>query len=134
MNYRTKQNIELINCLKDFSDRHVTVPMIADYLRRHGSSIGIATIYRNLDKLEKEGLIRKYVLDGKSCACYQFINQDSDLCVNHYHLKCEKCGKLIHLECAALGDIDKHITEEHGFKINSAKTVFYGICGDCGGK
>ena len=47
------------------------------------------------------------------------------------HLKCEKCGKLLHLQCDMLEHIDAHLEEDHGFLLDTKRTVFYGICGDC---
>ena len=48
-----------------------------------------------------------------------------------FHCKCEKCGKLIHLECTELSLIGEHLREEHGFSIDHARTVFYGTCNEC---
>ena len=45
--------------------------------------------------------------------------------------KCEKCGALIHLHCHELEAIERHIFAQHGFKLDSMKTVFYGVCEQC---
>jgi ABC-type Zn uptake system ZnuABC Zn-binding protein ZnuA len=48
-----------------------------------------------------------------------------------YHCKCEKCGKLIHLQCDEVENLRKHMMEHHSFEMNPVRTVFYGICSDC---
>jgi Fur family ferric uptake transcriptional regulator len=46
-------------------------------------------------------------------------------------LKCNVCGRLIHVECSELSKISLHIEEHHGFVLDPSKTVFYGICENC---
>ena len=45
--------------------------------------------------------------------------------------KCEKCGKLIHLQCNEVESLKQHMMEHHGFEMDSLRTVFYGICSEC---
>lgn len=130
MTYKTKQSQEILSCLQHHGGSHVNVPEILKYLEDRGSSVGIATVYRHLEKMEKEGIVRKYILDGKNGACFQYVGEDRH-CHQHYHLKCEQCGELIHLQCDALDSIEAHILEDHGFSVNPLKTVFYGICEKC---
>ena len=87
-------------------------------------------LYRQLDKLVESGVVRKFVIDGKTGACYQYIENEHE-CREHFHLKCISCGKLIHLNCDHLMSINKHIEEHHGFIIDPSQTVFYGRCADC---
>lgn len=132
MTYKTKQSQEILSCLKYYGGSHVNVPMISKYLDEQGSSVGVATIYRHLEKMEKDGIVRKYILDGKAGACFQYVG-DEHCCHQHYHLKCEECGELIHLQCDALDSIEAHILQDHGFAVNPLKTVFYGVCEKCAG-
>ena len=48
-----------------------------------------------------------------------------------YLHKCAVCGRLIHLECAMSRDLVAHILEDHGFRIDSKKSVLWGTCEDC---
>ena len=45
--------------------------------------------------------------------------------------ECEKCGKLVHLETDDLKDVCSQLKQEHGFSLDSAKTVLYGVCSEC---
>lgn len=131
--YKTKQREAILKYLVDNSDSHVTVCQIADYLSSNGSHVGVTTIYRHLEKLLEQGIVRKYTVDGSTGACFQYV-QENSRCREHFHLKCEKCGCLIHLECSHLDELYEHIYDDHGFKINPFRTVFYGICRKCSSK
>ena len=129
--YKTKQREAILDFLIQNKNDHVTVNKISDYLEKEGTHVGLTTIYRHLDKLLEQGLVRKFIIDGTTSACFQYIDQINQ-CHKHFHLKCEKCGKLIHLNCSHVSKICMHILEEHGFKLDLFRTVFYGICEECG--
>ena len=126
MKYHTKNNVNILNCLKENSDRHLNVEQI-DELLNH--KIPLASIYRNLDELVEEGLIRRYFIDRNTSACYQFLDNNDEH--DHFHLLCVKCGKLIHLECHEVNRLIKHIEDEHDFDVDITKVTLYGICPDC---
>ena len=133
--YRTRQQEILLDYLKTTGGRHFTVEEVRDYFSRKNIPIGLATIYRHLDKLVAEGVVQKYVIDEKSAACFSYVAGDG--CPEdrrHFHLKCECCGKLFHLECRELEDIQRHLAAGHGFALNPFRTVFYGLCSECTGK
>ena len=125
--YRTKQRDAVVDILRKNGDKHITVDEI---LLQAGESVGRTTVYRCLEKLEKEGKVRKYLAGGKESSCYQYIGEDTP-CNEHFHLKCEQCGKLLHIECEHLSTLADHIDAEHGFSINGLKTVLYGVCDGC---
>ncbi|MDD6344814.1 MAG: Fur family transcriptional regulator [Oscillospiraceae bacterium] len=128
--YNTRQKENLLKFLRENSSEHITVQKICNFMSNAGTPVGTATVYRQLDKLVEQGTVRKYLLDGRSGACYQYTGNDSECC-EHYHLKCIICGKLIHLDCEFLNNINSHILEHHGFVVDNSKTVFYGQCSEC---
>ena len=76
--------------------------------------------------------VKKYFIDGVAGACFEYIGDDIENHEKHFYLKCEQCGKLVRFQCEELEHIQNHLLIDHGFSINSAKTVFYGICNQCG--
>ena len=128
--YKTKQKDEISQCLSSFGEEHFTAADVVARLSASGSAIGQATVYRTIDRLAASGELRKYIVDGSTAACYQNSGEKPG-CREHFHLKCEACGRLIHVECDELAKIASHMEKEHGFAIDSSKTVFYGICRDC---
>ena len=128
MAYNTKQKEAVLACLKAHSEGHVHAADIAEHLAGAGNKVGLTTIYRQLDKLVEEGVVKKFVTEGSS-ACYQYVGDGH--CGEHFHLKCESCGKLIHLKCRTFDRLSAHILEEHGFLSDPGRTTLYGVCSDC---
>lgn len=132
--YKTKQQELLFSYLREMKGVHFTAEDVRSHFDKKNISIGIATIYRQLEKLVSEGKIQKYIIDEHSAACFEYLGENCDHMDQHFHLKCEVCGKLIHLECDELETIKGHLQEDHGFVLNPLKTVFYGVCTDCASK
>ncbi len=130
--YKTKQKELLLDYLRSVKGTHITAGDVVRFFKERGSSIGQSTIYRQLEKLVDEGVLKKYIVDANSPACFEYIEAGShvkdSVC---FHCKCEKCGTLIHLHCDMLEEINGHLFSEHGFKVNAARTVFYGLCDKC---
>ena len=130
--YKTKHKEELLGYLSTIPGRHVTVNDLYDHFRKQGQLIGTTTIYRQLERLVEEGKVNKYIIDANSPACFEYIGNTEDVCFSVcFHCKCEKCGRLIHLQCEELEMIRRHLQEEHGFLLDTKRTVFYGRCEDC---
>ncbi len=127
MSYKTKQRELILEFLRQNSDSHLTAQSISEALSVY--KVGKSTVYRYLDKLCEEGLVRKYILSDGSSACYQYTNGED--CSRHFHLKCLKCNALVHLECDYLKETEQHINAHHGFSVDTSRTVFYGLCADC---
>lgn len=128
--YRTKQREIILDYLKKCQDGHVTIDEVTDHLKNEGNKVGRTTIYRYMEKLADEGFLRKYYIEEGVGACYQYQGDDVS-CRNHFHLKCVKCGKLFHVSCDFLQQIEEHVYEHHHFLVDNSKTVLYGICEDC---
>ena len=131
--YKTKQKELILDYLKSHGDKHVTIDDVFGYLRLEGHSVGRTTVYRYMERLTDTGTLRKYYIEEGMGACYQFIGNNNQCC-SHFHLKCTKCGTLIHMECEYLNKINEHILQEHHFLIDNTKTVFYGLCKKCQNK
>ncbi|MCR5716694.1 MAG: transcriptional repressor [Lachnospiraceae bacterium] len=130
--YKTKQKEILLEFLEASPSPHITAGDVCEYFKSKGSPIGQSTIYRQLERLVDEGIVNKYTIDGNSPACFEYVGEgahhEKETC---YHCKCEKCGKLIHLHCEELEEFQIHLLQEHHFKMDPARTVFYGVCDDC---
>ena len=74
--YRTRQITELENYLCSMEGKHVTVSDICKYFKSQGISIGTTTVYRQLDRMVEQGLVAKYVVDGTSSACFEYLGHD----------------------------------------------------------
>lgn len=128
--YKTRQRDTILNLLKNNTQCHLSADEIADMLKNDGNKVGTTTVYRYLEKLYSEGIVRKYTAD-KDRARYSYAEKE---CREHFHLKCTECGTLFCADCDFLSELRDHIKSEHKFNIVASKTVFYGVCGACSDK
>lgn len=130
--YKTRQRETLITYLETMRGSHITAADVCDYFRDIGTPMGQSTVYRQLESLVDEGVMNKYIIDMNSPACFEYIGDEhhghGEVC---FHCKCEKCGKLIHLHCDELKEIQEHLYDEHRFTLDPNRTVFYGLCEEC---
>ena len=129
-NYATASRRKILEYLKKSNDHTVTAADVDEYLKSHDSEVNITTIYRYLDKLAKDGTVIKYVAEKGCQAAYQYVEPGRG-CEQHLHLKCVKCGKIIHLECHFMEEISHHIEESHGFTLQCKNSILYGVCKEC---
>ena len=124
MTYKTKQKEKIIDLIKK-QNHAFTIKDIYDKLDHQ---IGMTTIYRMIDKLVIDNRLNKTI--GKNnITYYEYL----ELCPyeNHFYLKCQNCGLLIHIDCDCINGLTKHILNEHHFKPNSDNIIISGICHEC---
>lgn len=131
MPYTTKQRQAVLRCLEQRPEEALTAADLAEELRRTGSPVGLATIYRQLEKLEQAGRIHK--VSTEEGAFYQYCPYPSEsrAC---FLLRCEDCGRIVHLDCSHLQSLCDHLETEHRFRIDPRRTVLTGRCAACAGE
>ncbi len=128
--YKTRQQAIIREYLQNKNEGYVTVSQIEKYLIDNDCSVGLTTIYRHLEQMEQDGIVTRLKVDGQPGACFQYIeNDEGDNC---FYIKCESCGEVSKMECNHLSELYSHVEDDHHFKINTKKTVFYGKCKKCG--
>ncbi|WP_058985331.1 Fur family transcriptional regulator [Hugonella massiliensis] len=132
--YKTRQRSAVVAVLEGADGAHMTAKQVHEELVRRGSSIGAATVYRQLERMVDEGMARRYNLGPGEAACYEYTAGDPCAREHCFHCVCTVCGKLYHVECDYLGDIAEHLSQEHGFAVDPQRTVFYGVCKECQAK
>ena len=94
-------------------------------LRNHGSTIGLATVYRALADLasasEADSLQSK---DGE--LLYRACGTG-----HHHHLICRKCGKTVEIEAKRVESWADEVAAEHGFTSPSHTIDIFGDCVSC---
>lgn len=127
MTYNTKQKDQICEAIAA-KESDFTVKEIYAELAEKG--ISQATIYRAIEKLETEGVLKKLVgSDGR--VRYQYMD-DCDG-IGHCYLKCDKCGNIEHVDCALLSGLVQHIENEHKFATDSHQIILNGSCKNCRG-
>ena len=87
-------------------------------------NISKATVYRNLNRLSEQGQIHKIEVPG-SPDNFEFRT------VLHYHVKCERCGRIFDVDMPYNHHLEDHIANKHGFIFTGHDIIFKGFCPDC---
>lgn len=128
--YRTKGRQLILSYLEGTRERTVSVSEIQEFMNQQGNPVNVSTIYRNLDALVAQGQVMKFVSDKGDKSTYRYIEPEHD-CHKHLHIQCVKCGKVIHLECDFMRNIEAHVLEEHGISLLCENSILYGVCQGC---
>lgn len=130
----TSQRREVLSVLMDSHD-HPTAEDIHSRLRKRGERISIGTVYRTVDLLGKIGLVGKINVGDRNR--YELMEGRSDV-LHHYHLVCEKCGRIMDISEDILVAHEKPLEElvtavgeVSGFRVSGHQFRIFGICRDC---
>ena len=111
------------------SDEHRDAEEI--YLALYNSELNVsrATVYRTIDVLVKNNLVRKLEL-GDGRARYE---HKMDI-AHHDHLICVQCGKIKEFMDNMIEDRQEMIVQKFGYKLIRHIHQLFVICDECGSK
>lgn len=91
--------------------------------RLHG--VGLATVYRNLQRLADEGVADAMRRESGELA---FL-----LCGggHHHHLTCRSCGRVEQVRDCRLDEWAGSVAREHGFAEVEHRAELVGVCSSC---
>lgn len=128
MPYSTKQQQAVLRCLESRESEALSAQELAEELHREGFSVGLATIYRQLERLEEAGVVHKVNTESGAFYLYCSHGEGRRDC---FLLKCQRCGRIRHLDCDHLKDLYEHLETAHHFRIDPRRTLFTGLCEEC---
>ncbi|WP_110931399.1 Fur family transcriptional regulator [Paenibacillus bouchesdurhonensis] len=103
---------------------HPTADEIYRALAPRFPNMSVATVYNNLKMFIEAGMVRELTYGDNSSRF------DADVS-NHYHVICEKCGKIKDFTYPSLEDVEQKAEEMTGFQVHGHRMELYGVCGDC---
>jgi Fe2+ or Zn2+ uptake regulation protein len=106
------------------SEGHHTAEELAAEVQAQAPDIHLSTIYRNLDELEKLGVIVHAHL-GHGPATYHLASS------THGHFVCEECGKMIEAPDELFAGLAKAAETHFDFTIDPHHFAMLGRCADC---
>ena len=127
MQYRKSRQREQILRILRGMDSHPTADEIYTIVRKDIPKISLGTVYRNLNVLVEQGLVQRLPFDG-------VVDRFEATIRPHYHLICEKCGRVQDFDMPHPGDINKMAEAFCDYSITRHRIDFYGVCSDCRGK
>ena len=129
MLYSTKQHQAVLHYLEKRPEVALSAAELAEELRKSNCPVGLATVYRQLEKLASAGRIHK--VNTENGAFYQYCGHGTDDHRDCFLLQCERCGRIYHLDCSKLQGLYDHLEREHHFQINPRRPLFFGLCNGC---
>jgi Fur family ferric uptake transcriptional regulator len=100
---------------------------IYDGVRADGLRVGIASVYRALEGLDRRGLVQRIDL-GDGIARYEPAHTGGE---HHHHFVCDDCGKVEPFEDNGLEATLTRIAGGRGYAMAGHDVVLRGACGDC---
>ncbi len=120
---KSKQRDAILRVLMS-TKSHPTAEWIYEEVRKEIPSISLGTVYRNLREMKKQGDILELEMAGG------FGRFDGNA-NNHYHFRCETCGRVFDIDEPVDRAIDERIESRTGFKVFHHRLEFRGVCCDC---
>ena len=119
----TRQRRVLLEALRGMRT-HPTAEQLFLRVRTALPRISLGTVYRNLELLSAQGMIRKLDLGA---ARRRF---DGDV-ARHYHIRCIKCGKIDDLAIEPVLEIEQAANQITNYEVTGHTLEVTGICPDC---
>lgn len=103
---------------------HPTVEEVYNALKPDNPNLSLGTVYRNLNQLSEAGMLMKIpIADGSD----RFDGRTD--C--HYHMICDKCGRVFDIELDCLDEIPQTVMRENGHRITRVTLNLKGVCAGC---
>jgi Fe2+ or Zn2+ uptake regulation protein len=115
----TRQLKVIVNIIYE-SDRPLNADEIFSKARRDLPRISLGTVYRNLKKLQSEGLISEF-MDGGVATFHRHPFPNA-------HFQCERCNKLVSVPVElSISDLSRM----SGMTVNRWSLRLAGVCSEC---
>jgi Fur family ferric uptake transcriptional regulator len=105
--------------------QHRDADAIANAARERLGTLSTQAVYDNLHILEDAGLIRRIQPSGHP-ARYEARVGD-----NHHHIVCRRCGETLDVDCTVGAAPCLDPSSNHGFIVQEAEVIFWGVCPKC---
>lgn len=104
---------------------HADTDALIGAVRTELGVVSHQAVYDVLRALTTAGLVRRIQPAG-SVARYESRVGD-----NHHHVVCRSCGAIADVDCAVGDTPCLTAAEDHGFSIEEAEVVYWGVCSEC---
>jgi Fur family transcriptional regulator, ferric uptake regulator len=120
----TRQRTAVASALTELDDFRSSQEL-HEYLREHGESVGLTTVYRTLQAMAELGEVDVIVRDDGESAYRQCST------AHHHHLVCRQCGATVEITGPTVEDWAEAMARKHGFREVSHTLEIFGVCSTC---
>jgi Fur family transcriptional regulator, stress-responsive regulator len=104
---------------------HADTESIIGTVREDLGRVSHQAVYDVLRALTEAGLLRR-IQPSRSVARYE-----PQLGDNHHHLVCRSCGSIADVDCAVGAAPCLAPLEDHGYALDEAEVIYWGLCPSC---
>ena len=119
----TRPRVAVLSAVHD--QPHADTDTIIGRVRADLGEVSHQAVYDVLRALTAAGLVRCIPPKGP-VARYEARVGD-----NHHHLVCRNCGAIADVDCAVGDTPCLTAADDHGFRIDEAEVVYWGLCSAC---
>ncbi len=98
-------------------------------LQKHFGSLGLPTVYRNLEELANGGVVSKIIHPNRQLYYYFCPNPN-----HHHHFICVSCREVRDLHICAMKGLEEEIDRQVRGRVISHILQVNGLCGACHGR
>jgi Fur family ferric uptake transcriptional regulator len=120
----TAQRLAVLDAI-ELEGKHQDAEFVVQAARRRVGSLSRQAVYDNLNALVAAGIVRRIEPAGRP-ALYETRVGD-----NHHHLICRQCQATVDIDCAVGAAPCLEPSSDHGFLIDEAEVVYWGLCPSC---
>lgn len=119
----TIQRNMVLSSVKKLANHPTADEVYADIVAAY-PDISKATVYRNLNVLSQNGLLKKLELANSA-------DRFDHKVFPHYHIKCGRCGLFQDVDIGYVTELDRSVSDVTGFEMKFHNIIFEGICPAC---
>jgi Fur family transcriptional regulator, stress-responsive regulator len=119
----TRPRVAVLGAVR--ANPHADTDSILAAVRGELPKVSHQAVYDSLHTLTAAGLVRR-IQPSHSVARYESRVGD-----NHHHVVCRSCGAIADVDCAVDHVPCLTASDDHGFAIDEAEVIYWGLCPDC---
>ncbi|TDO45813.1 Fur family ferric uptake transcriptional regulator [Kribbella sp. VKM Ac-2527] len=104
---------------------HADTDSLIGAVRNELPEVSHQAVYDSLHTLTAAGLVRRIQPIGL------VARYESRVGDNHHHVVCRSCGVIADVDCAVGHAPCLTASDDHGFVIDEAEVIYWGLCSDC---
>jgi len=120
----TRQRRAVLEELLRAEGTHPTAAELCRRLRRHLPRLGLATVYRNLERLAHASIIQRLEWSGRPCR-YDGTPEP------HAHVRCLRCGRLEDVPGLDAAPLLRAAKAAKQYEVTGMQLEFLGLCPRC---
>lgn len=122
----TQQRKAVLKVMQENRGQHLSAEEVLLAAREKAPNIGIATVYRALERLAALGVLYKTIFDEGRYR-YELSDEQTH---QHHHIICLLCGRIFEVEESLLNGLEQQL-EGEGFEIINHQLKVYAYCSEC---